>query len=299
VARKPDGTGSSVHVSTDLGERWQEVARLDAGVADVAWLSRGLVPILLLATDVGLYELPLLPGATPLPVLVEPAELDRGFYRVVTFTNEFGQPGVALAAQAQFGIYLSTEGGQAGTFSNIGLQGVDTRTLSVQFDGPATYLWAGAGEADPNRPGTGVSRARLYEADVRWTPLAQNWGGGTCWSLAFSGPTVFAGTQSGGVLSLDLSAPQPAWRAPDVNCGLPLRDQPRFEAANSVATDPGGTLLIVGGPRGVHRSRDAGVRYQATANRESTDVVTVPETWILMSGTHEIEVVTGDAARRD
>ncbi|MGH9245616.1 MAG: putative baseplate assembly protein [Acidimicrobiales bacterium] len=299
VTRKPEAGGSSVYVSTDLGERWQKVAELQAGVADVAWLDRAQVPILLLATDVGLYELSLMSDAVPLQVLVDASDPDRGFYKVVTFTSERGVPCVALAAQAQFGIYLSTEGGAPQTFSNVGLAGVDTRTLTVQIDGPATYLWAGAGEPDPNRPGTGCSRARLFEADVRWTPQTEGWGGGTCWSLAFAGSTVLAGTQSGGVLRLDLASPQPAWQPPDVNCGLPLRDRPRFEPVNAVATDPDGDLLIVGGLRGVYRSRDGGVRYQSTANRESTDVVTVPETWILVSGTHEIEVVTGDAARRD
>jgi hypothetical protein len=36
-----------------------------------------------------------------------------------------------------------------------------------------------------------------------------------------------------------------------------------------------------------------------SASREVDDLVLLPQTWLLCSGTHEIEVVSEDEARRD
>ena len=298
LTRRSDDAGSGIYVSADLGESWVKVAELQAGVADLAWIDRDEVGALLVASDVGLYEVSLLPGAVPLQVLVDPDDADRGFYAVSSFTSERGVSGVAVAAQAQFGVYLSTDGGRQGTFGNVGLAGLDTRTVAVQYDGPATLLWVGTGEADPNRPGQGCFRARLFEADVRWETMAAGWGGGTCWDLTFAGRTVFAGTQSGGVLRLDASTGQPTWRAPDINCGLPLRDRPRFAAVEAVTAAPGGAPVLAGGPRGVYRTAD-GETWEPTASREIRDVVTLPDTWLLCSGEHKIEVVRQGATPGD
>src|SRR5690606_6328321 len=140
--------GSSViYVSYDLGYEWRKVAELELVVSDLAWIDRDdQTAALLLATDSGLYEQSLMSGAVPLQILVDEAHPDRGFYAVRSFVSERGVVGVAVAAQARHGVYLSQEGGRSRTFRNIGLTGVDTRTLAVQYDGPATVLWAGSGE---------------------------------------------------------------------------------------------------------------------------------------------------------
>jgi hypothetical protein len=270
---------------------------LQAGVNDVAWIDRDPAGALLLATDVGLYEVSLLPGSVPLQILVDATDPDRGFYAVRTFVSETGAPGVALAAQAQYGVYLSVDGGRRDSFGNVGLANVDTRTLVVQYDGPATLLWAGVGEPDPNRAGQGCFRTRLFESDVRWQPISTGWGGGTCRDLGFAGPTALAATQSGGVLRLDTTAPQPSWQPAQVNCGLPLRDRTRFEPVESIACTGTGPILV-GGTRGVYRSVDA-YRWSPTANRETTEMVTIPDTWLLCSGEHRIEVVRADATPGD
>lgn len=298
VTRKADATGSPVHLSLDMGETWRSVAELQAGVADVAWIDRDQAGALLLAADAGLYELSLLPDAVPIQVVVEASDPDRGFYAVDAVASERGRWAVAVAAQAQLGVAISTDGGAAGTFRAAGLTGTDTRALAVQLDGPATVLWAGAGEPDPARPGQGCFRARLFEADVRWENLSAGWVGGTCWSVGFAGRTAVVATQSGGVLTLDGAAAQPQWRAPDVNCGLALRDRTRFEAVSTVATSADGAAVLAGGSRGVFRSIDL-LRWQASARRETRDMVTLPETWLLCSGEHEIEVVDGHASRGD
>lgn len=289
VVSQVDESGSArVHVSADLGESWLQVVEMEDPVLDAAWIDRDGAAALLLATDTGLYEVPAREAAVPLQIQVDPSDADLGFYAVRSFVSERGVVGVALAAQAQAGVYLSTAGGRSGTFANVGLGAVDTRTLEVQADGPATVLWAGAAESDARKPGKGCFRARLFEADVRWQPMANGWLGGTCWSLAFTGVTAVAATQSGGVLRMDTSVANPAWLTADVNSGLPLRDRTRFEPVEVVTSGPG--QILTGGARGVYRSDDA-QRFTATANRTTADAVTVPDTWLLCSAEHEIEVV--------
>jgi hypothetical protein len=293
VTRNTDGSASCVYVSTDLGQRWVKVVEMEPAIFDTAWIDRDGVAALLLATEAGLYEVPATAGGVPLQIRVDDADPDRGFYAVCSFVSERGVIGVAAAAQAQFGVYMSLTGGRPGTFTKVGLSGVDTRTLAVQLDGPATVLWAGAAESDPGKPGKGCFRARLFEADVKWQALSSGWTGGTCWGLAFQRHTALAASQSGGVLRLDLDAVTPQWTPADVNGGLPLRDRTRFEPVEAVACGADGQTLA-SGPRGVYRCADA-KQWTAAANRTTSDVVTVPDTWLLCSGDHDIEVVRDDA----
>ncbi|WP_433281077.1 putative baseplate assembly protein [Micromonospora sp. CA-244673] len=304
VVTARDAGGSRVRLSTDLGETWTLLTDLDSGVRNLAWIDRDGAGALLLATDAGLYEVSLLPGAVPLQILVDPADADRGFYAVRAFVSERGAPGVAVAAQAGFGVYLSTAAGRPGTFAHVGLANVDNRVLAVQYDGPATLLWSGAGEPDPKKPGQGCHRTRLFESDVKWQSVAGGWIGGTCRDLAFSGTLALAATQSGGVVRLDTLAAQPQWQPVMVNCGLPLRDRTRFVPVDAIAaTGPSGAggagrLVLAGGERGVYRSGDA-EDWTASANQATADVVTVPGTWLLCSGEHDIEVVRQDAPSGD
>jgi hypothetical protein len=286
---------SCVYLSRSLGESWTKLAEMEPAVNDIDWIDRADVTALLLATDSGLYELALLPDAVPLQILVDRAHADRGFYAVRAFVSERGVPGVALAAQAQYGVYLSVDGGRQGSYANVGLSRVDTRTLAIQYDGPATLLWVGAGEPDPRRSGEGVFRARLFEASVKWEQFNRSWTGGTCWDLAFTSSAIYASTQSGGMLRMDLSG-MSGWQAADVNSGLPLRDRTRFAPLETVAVDPSGSPVLVGGASGVTRSVDMR-HWVAAAGRETTETVTIPDTWLLCSGEHDIDVVSEDAPR--
>ncbi|MFJ6194633.1 putative baseplate assembly protein [Micromonospora sp. NPDC092111] len=291
--------GSGVYLSTDLGETWSPLTGLDSRITDLAWIDRDGAGALLLTTDTGLYEVSLLPGSVPLQILVDPADADRGFYAVRSFVSERGAPGVAVAAQASFGVYLSTAGGRPGSFAHVGLANVDNRVLAVQYDGPATLLWAGAGEPDPKKPGQGCHRTRLFESDVKWQQVQAGWIGGTCRDLAFVGTQAVAATQSGGVVRLDTLAAQPQWQPVMVNCGLPLRDRTRFVPVDAIAGTGGADrLILAGGERGVYRSGDA-ADWTASANQATADVVTVPDTWLLCSGEHDIEVVRQDAPNGD
>ncbi|MFN8450589.1 MAG: hypothetical protein U0521_18880 [Anaerolineae bacterium] len=46
-----------MYVSRDCGESWQNVANTDFQIEDMTWMQRDKMPVLLLATDKGLYEL--------------------------------------------------------------------------------------------------------------------------------------------------------------------------------------------------------------------------------------------------
>ncbi|MFY1638010.1 putative baseplate assembly protein [Solwaraspora sp. WMMB335] len=290
VTRAAATGNSGVHVSRDLGESWQRVADLEPAVADLAWVDRDGEALLLLATDAGLYELAPHPGAAPLQVRVDDGDAGRGFSAVQSFVSERGAVGVALAAQARYGVYLSLDGGRPGSFRHSGLSGIDVRSLVVQLDGAATVLWAGTAEPDANRSGDGCYRARLFEADVRWEQVGAGWAGGTCWALGFAGATLLAATQSGGVMALDVASRRPRWQPADVNGGLPLRDRNRFEPVETLGVGTG-RLAIAGTPRGVYRAAIGPTTWAAAANRSTQDAVTVPETWLLCSGSHDIEVV--------
>jgi hypothetical protein len=297
ATRAERGSASRIHVSEDLGATWRLVGGVDVGITDLAWTSRGAAPELLIATDAGLYELALLEGAAPTQVPVDPADPDRGFYGVEAFTDDRGEWSVAVAAQAEYGVYLSREAGRAGSWTNVGLAGSDTRTLALQHDASGTWLWAGIGEPNAEQPGRGAQRARLFEADVRWEPRQAGWQGGTCWAIAFTATRAFAASQNGGVLRLELGVAEPSWESLDVNAGLPLRDMPRFEPVDRLVASATGRL-VAGGPAGVHRSDADGRRWSPVAHREAEEVVTIPGTWLLCSGRHEIEVVSGRAPRR-
>lgn len=298
ATRVPEGSASTIYVSEDLGETWRRIGGLDVGITDLAWTSRGPVAELLVATDAGLYEIALLADAAPIQVLVDPADPDRGFYGVEAFTGDRGEWSVAVAAQAEQGVYLSGDAGRAESFRMVGLTGEDTRALRVQADASGTWLWAGIGEPDPNQPGRGAFRARLFEADVRWEARQAGWLGGTCWDLAFTDRHAFAATQNGGVVRLRLDAAAPSWEPLDVNAGLPLRDRTRFEPLAALAARSPGAVVMAGGTRGVHRSDGEGAVWRAVAHREADELVTIPDTWLLCSAEHEIEVVSGHAPRR-
>jgi hypothetical protein len=296
VTQRTGGTGSRVYWSTDLGETWTPLAELDATIGDLAWIDRDGAGVMLLATGNGLFEVSLLPGAVPQQTLVDPADADRGFYAVRSFVSDRGVPGVAVAAQAQYGVYLSTDGGRQGTFQNVGLANVDDRVLAVQYDGPATLLWVGTGEPDPKKPGQGCYRTRLFESDVRWQPVRDGWVGGTCRELTLAGTMLLAATQSGGVVRLDTSVPTPSWQTVAVNCGLPLRDRARFDPIEAIAASGG--QVLAGGIKGVYRSANA-IDWVVSANQSTVDLVTVPDTWLLCSGEHDVKVVRSDAPRGD
>ena len=299
----PNNAGSRVHISADSGETWEAGTFTTAfQVEDIAWMLRDNKPVLLLATNVGLYEILLQPGASPVQLLVDQANQNRGFYAVATSTDVRGAVSVAVASQDNGGIYMSSQGGRPGTYRKIGLQGEDIRILAVQHDGPRSFLWAGAYTPGGDNPGRGCFRWELRGTEdppEGWVPFGNGWTGGSCRALAFLDTKVFAASYRAGVLRLDLNTPNAAWQACDVNSGLPLRDRTSFYPVVTMASDPGRNTILAGGGSGVYRSTDGGTKYSSASNKVFLEKVTLPDTWLFVSGKHEITVVSEDEANRD
>jgi Baseplate J-like protein len=286
--------GSLVRVSEDCGESWRQVARLvDAAVSDVSWVAREGVPLLLLATDQGLFELALQADAIPVPVLVDPAYPTHGLYAVVAGVAG-GATWVAVAGRDEGGVHVSGQAGRTGTFRRVGLRGQDVRTLAIQREGPRGFLWAGADVQYAHDPGLGCFSWELGEEDPPngWIPHHDGWSAGSCSGIAFAGSGIVAASHHGGVLWLESREAGERWLTPDVNAGLPLRDAGRFDRLASVDVAPDGALVMAGGPRGVAVTSDRGATYDLCRRVLATQDVTVPDTWLLCSGEHRIEVVS-------
>jgi hypothetical protein len=291
--------GHRVHLSRDCGENWETVAQTAFAIDDVSWLFHKEIATLLLATDVGLYELALQPGGVPLQILVDPKDHNRGFFAVAV-SDVRGDIHVSVAARAAGGIFLSTQEGRANTFLSVGLEGEDVRVLEVQKDGPRRFLWAGV--TTPGfEAGRGCFRFELTSPDEGWILFRNNWNGGSCLGMAFLTDKTLAATHHAGVLWIDSTrnAAEANWNAPEVKCGLPMRDLEKFQRISSIAVDPAAQWLLAAGPEGICRSRNGGTNYEPASTREFVDQVTLPENWLFCSGEHEIVIVNEDAIRRD
>lgn len=297
-------TGSRIYVSEDLGESWRQAAELGFVVADLCWVDRQGVPVLLLAGEHGLYELPMGEGAFPVQNVVDATQPDRGFYAVDALVDVRGRTGVVVAAEASAGVWLSPDAGAAGSFKQIKAAGEDIRCMTIQYDGGASYVWLG--RSVPEGTGTGCLRLKIDELArtqfdaalmASWEQFSAGWSGGSCWGVHVMGNATYAATQSGGVLRLQLGQASTQWSIPDVNCKLPLRDRTRFEpvrAVSGVVRDDGSQLVLAAGPKGIYRSTDNAVSWASCTRRMVDDVVTLPDTWLFCSGDHRIEVVHGN-----
>jgi hypothetical protein len=233
-------------------------------------------------------------------LLVDPTDHSKGFYAVATATDVRGQSSVAVAARNTDGVWLSSEGGQLNTFRRTGLRGEDIRVLAVQTSGPTSYLWAGAAAPSPDEPGKGCFRWELrgsQDPPEGWIAFSKGWTAGSCRGITFlQDMQVLAGSHRSGVMRMDSHTTTNTWVAPDINCGLPLRgEQDRlFKPITSVAADPAGLTLLATVDTGVYRSTDVGVRYKSVSESSFRDKVTLPETWLFMSGDHALNVVSED-----
>jgi hypothetical protein len=275
-------------------------------VNELAWILRNGTPVLLLATDVGLYEIVVQPGAAPVQVQVDPQlPAERGFYAVATHTATSGIVTVAVAAQSLGGVYLSVEGGAARTFRKKSVNlpaNEDIRVLEIEDSSPNAYVWAGAAAQEGNA-GSGCYRWQLrgvQDPPEGWVGYNKGWQGGSCRALAFQQKQIFAATHRSGILRLDASQQEKAeWQAPSVTCGLPMRDPGRFLPIDVVAARPQGDspLLMAGSAAGVHCTTDLGRTYTPTAPAEFIEKVTLPATWLFVSGDHLLTVKSEDETR--
>lgn len=295
--------GSRIRLSVDCGESWEAaVQTLAFRVNDLTWTGRDGSPTLLLATDQGLYELGIAAGATPVQVLVDPAQQQLAFFAVTAVREVRGEDTVAVATQNSGGVYLSNQGGRTRTFRSIGLQGQDVRVLEVQVVGPRSVLWAGVAVEAVDDPGKGCQSWELRGADnppEGWQTHAGSWKAGSCRGLAFLGSTVLAATHHGGVLVLDPTQAQGGtdWRSSQLTSGLPLRDRENFlfQPVVAIAAARDGSLAMAGTAQGVFLTADTGTTFVTCSQVVFSDEVTLPPTWLFVSGQHDVTTVEADA----
>jgi hypothetical protein len=294
--------GSAIHISHDCGETWEIGLRTTFLVTELAWIEREYVPVLLLATEKGLYELAIHEGAQPFQVLVDPKKTSLGFYSVAVSTDVWGGTCVAVAARGDQGVFISDNGGKPESFRHIGLQKEMVRRLVFHHYAPHRYLWA-CTAAIGDDAGKGCFRWKLTGAEENpegWIPYRKGWDAGSCRDLTFQRTIAMAASLRGGVLRLDITNPEPVWTQPDINCKLPLRGAERlFQPIDAVATDPLANNLLAGGIEGIYCSRDLAKNYEHVSSREFSERVTLPSTWLFCSGEHEIKVESEDEAGRD
>ncbi len=313
VAVTADATkGSHVHFSVDCGDTWTPIAATEFVINDVAWSERGGVPLLFLATDSGLYEL-LADGASA-PVQLEVDRVATAFYAVST-AEARGIAFVAVAATGQAGVFLSRVGGATKSFTRIDPsdKAWDLRVLAVQTDNVRSFLWAG--KTIYGDEGGGCVRYELLPDEPRdgWQDFGKEWKGGSCHAIGFTrSGVVVAGSHSRGVLSLD-TGPDAAWELPPLDSGLPITADPTVgrlvvpvqallvDASTKVAAND---CIAVGTEKGIYRSAGPQAAYESVSDRsrfspELRERVTLPPTWLFVSGAHEVEVVSEDQAGSD
>lgn len=298
AATRPKSGEARLYLTESCGEQWRLGSKTDFEVEGVAWLPGRRTPTLLLASDLGLFQIVFDRDEPELSQIGVDSSLGArtGIYDVETLVDVYGNVLVAVAAQSTRGVYLSRQGGQPFTFRSLGLEGKDIRGLAIQVDGPNAWLWAAVAAAG-NQPGKGCFRWYLTEFDSEgWRAFDAGWSAGSCHDLDFQGTQVVAASHRAGVMRLDTSAERPTWIPSAVaTSGLPPRDRGRLMPVYSVAVDPQDVWIFAGGPEGVYRSSDGGDSYEALSPEEF-DRVTLPETWLFCSGQHSIEVVTEDDA---
>lgn len=282
-----------LHLGTDYGDVWAADSRLfdfTSEIEDVCWLPVEDDLRVLAATAAGLYDIR--PGRSPVKVRISTAPgVPVGFSAIAADRDATGRIVVALAAQSAGGVWLSTTGGEADGFTNIGLAGRVIRCLGIQRRGTARFCWAGfaaIGDTD----GDGVARFDLQGPMGTWEAFSERWTGGTCTAFAFNENRVYAGSHHAGVLKLSLNEREPRWQVPIIGCGLPIRaDSERLYQITDLAIDAVRDRLMVGTEQGIYEPVDGSNVYRSCGSRVFTDQVTIPETWLFCSDRHVITVV--------
>ncbi|MGR9115878.1 MAG: putative baseplate assembly protein [Gammaproteobacteria bacterium] len=295
VATLAAGNEALMHLyfSKDCGETWQSGPALQFEIYDMAWLERDSGPVLLIAAETGLYQLRMGADSVPEQILVDAHNPKLGF-DTLAVSLESNQGSIVSVSAPHKGVFVSYQAGESNTFKAIGLTKELIKVLAIQRRGPHTYLWAGVAPIGDEH-GHGCFCWRITASGDNpegWRQFGLGWEAGTCIALAFKKSRVFAASRNRGVLSLDIDLDNPSWTAPDVNCGLPLRDLPRLQPVLQVATSLHGDTLIAAGEKGVYKSGDTGVTFQHCSMYEFSEQLTLPKNWLFCSGTHEIEVIS-------
>lgn len=293
-----DGTGMLIDISTDCGEGWNAPLRnLGPQVKDATWITRSGKPLLMLATDKGLYELSTDAGAAPLQIQVRQG--DQGFHAIASIVDAKGATYLAVASRNKGGVFLSSAEAVSNSFRNLGLAGEDVQKLAMQRSGSRAFLWAGLGVDQIQDKGTGCKSWELLgqqDPPDGWQVFSNGWLGGSCTALCFAGETVLAGTYEGGVLTLPGHVDGATWTPANVRSGLPrgTTKEQLLERIDAIAATSDLSLVMEGGLSGLYLGTDHGKTYSLRSSRSFTDFVTLPLDWLFCSANHAIDVRSGD-----
>ena len=296
LTKKSEGSikRSRLYLSRDCGESWEMehiLANFSFPVYNVSWIPRANDLRLLVATQVGLYEVR--PGKGPVQIAVGPSDQD-GFTAVAVTADPLRTIRVAVAGRQGGGIYISNSEGHSNSFESLELNNEEVRVLAIQEDGSRNYLWAGLA-AIGNMKGKGCYVYDLTNPAAGWKNYNEGWRGGSCYSITFDSTHVYAGSFRGGVLKLSTSKTKPAWESLPLSCGLPIRpDSERLYPIQTVAVTLGKRgRLLAGTSVGIFSAdqNQENLRFQECSHTEFVDKVTLPDTWLFCSGRHDIEVI--------
>jgi hypothetical protein len=315
VVHLPESDASVVYTSRDCGQSWPNRSAIAHPVHDVAWTEDEATPMLLLATQVGLFRNVLRGDHAVEPVLGAP---QSRLYAVAVSATESARRVVAVGTRKE-GVHFSPSNAADGSFKALDAPECDVRELAFQELDGHTWLWAGLSvPGKDSASGLGALRWSLGVTGREPGPhesLSKGWTGrewGSCSGLAFVGPEqrfALATTSAGQVAELDCRADGPRWvlAKEDVGIGyiqegelagqraelVGLAAQRRGAGAGAGAVD----RVLVASEAGLYRA-DL-VRPSEGAEGDATrfvrlgvrrDVVTIPATWTFRGGAHAIVV---------
>jgi hypothetical protein len=291
--------GWLVTASDNGGESWEEAELIAHPVLDIDWMRRDGRSLILVAARNGLFQIDRAGprGLSPVPV-AGPEKDAHGFFAVASGISRAGTHFLAVAARGRRGVYLSAEAGAEGTFTLVpGSEGHDVRSLVFHRHGGQLHLWA-AVWAEGGEAGEGLMRIGARSGGIDpagWTVFANGWKGGSCRAFDFAGPLVVAGSRDGGALTLDLTQKEPAWRAPLLDCGLPIdTERARLLPITAVAADARSgrpPILFAGGANGLFRGDAETLRFKAVGSTVFTDHAPLPPNWLYCAAPHALEIV--------
>lgn len=294
-----------IFFSDDCGHSWTSGKPFQVKVHDAAWLADPYESVLLLAVDSGVLRLDMVDGSVQ-AIAVDRRRAEQGYYAVTSFRLDDGTVGVAVAAQALGGVYVSVEAGRSHTFRDLGLQGYDVRHVAVQLprvpsgDAPPVLwaaIWASGGDSGD---GCFYQSLRGIQDDPAGWRVPLNWQGGSATALAFDDQVVYAASHGAGVLWADLSEQTPAWTAPAVASGLPLAELGQFVRIDGMALSAADNrrTLMVAGARGVYRASEADnaplKTFRLCSARSTQDHLTLPPNYLFVAGKVDLDVRSED-----
>ncbi|MCB9646146.1 MAG: baseplate J/gp47 family protein [Deltaproteobacteria bacterium] len=332
-----DRPAGAVVVTDSTGETWSHWFTLSGAdqsgeeIRDIEWIERGGHPVLLVATDRGLWARTWGMEAGQQPVAIA-GEVNRPCESVSAVRMPQGPTVVAVALRLQGNqpttdVLVATLNPEAaddavahpqatsealgGAFASLGASGARNFRV-VRLQPVYSRVFAFIGLAVPgNRQDPGVFRLELVQGqggvfvpNGGWAePATEYGGGGSCYDIAFGANEVWVATGRRGLMrAAHPSRTPPAWDVFDAQAGLPARPGSGLAEVHAVAAQPaaagnpwspGQAVVIAGGELGLVRGRGPLPAFESRCERR-VETVSLPPSGLFCSGAHELRVETSN-----